>query len=107
MAKNKIEKEITKTILNPFGTSFEIVVDNYLGKKSCIINFPTRVNFYSIIKKIQSDEQNSEYLVGEQLLNDGFVSGDQEFLTDDIYIFMGAMEAVSEFEKKSSFITSK
>ena len=97
----------TESIINPFGKQFEISVDNYLGLKKAVINFPSRVEFYRYMKDMIGDDSASEFIIGEKLLSTGFLSGDTEFLTDEIYIFMGAMESLKEFEKMSAFIKKK
>lgn len=100
------KEEVAEQILNPFGTTFEITVDNYLGVKKCVIPFPDRKTFFSIMKMISSDKDDSEYTVGEKILS-SMQSGDTEFLSDDIYILMGSIEALKEFEIRSAFIKKK
>src|SRR5258708_1173666 len=95
---------MSEVIINPFGTTFEIEVDNYKGLKKCTVNFPNRKQFFSIITKISNGGDDAVYDVGEKILSDGFVAGDPEFLTDDIYMLLGALQAVNEFETRSNFI---
>jgi hypothetical protein len=101
---NKENLTPEEIILNPFGTTFQIKVDNYLGEKTCTVKFPDRKTFYTIIKKISSGEEGAEYEIGEMLLTKGFEEGAQEFLSDDIYILMGALKCVEEFEMRANFL---
>jgi hypothetical protein len=100
----KRKLETMNNSVNPFGTTFEIEVDNDLGLKKCTVNYPNRKDCYIILRKITSGEEGAEYEVGEMILSKGFVNGDPEFLTDERYIFMGALQCVAEYEKRTNFI---
>jgi hypothetical protein len=100
-------EEISKPILNPFGTTFEIEVNNYLGVKKCVVAFPDRKTFYSLIKLISSGTDTAEYEAGERILFKCMVSGDKEFEMDDVYILEGAMECVEKFIDRAEFIKKK
>ena len=101
------EKETRPEIQNPFGKTFEIEINNYLGIKKATIQFPEPKPFYILLSKIEGGKEGIEFEIGEELINKHCIKSDVEMITDKVYYTLGVMYCLKEFSFYSNFLKKK